>query len=286
MSNGYVTAHIVTRLDEFRPGDAGRQRLGGHPIVRRGFDALGNPTSVAVTRDDGASHKTTLTYDEFALVTTSARIDATNADGTTLAVKRLRLRAIRSRSTRSGHRSKWHPASEQLIRALVLSKVTPPGGAEGVLASRTYQGFAAGESGGRRVIKKLLTDPVAPANVATTAGRTNTAFFDSLGRILRNEMNSGADYANQTLIVGQRTYDFMGRVAFEADPFPASQSFQTAYGTTYYFNADGTPSCSIRGSGVQAATATTVDEINEIYPTCFGISFGNSTVQVSLHDAI
>ena len=45
-------------------------------------------------------------------------------------------------------------------------------------------------------------------------------------------------------------------------------AFATAYGTTYNYNTDGTPSCVVRGRGVQPASAG-VDETNEVYPTCF-----------------
>src|SRR5262249_36558102 len=55
----------------------------------------------------------------------------------------------------------------------------------------------------------------------------------------------------------------------------STESFAAAYGTTYYFNPDGTPSCSIRGKGPQQFTFRT-DEAHEIYPTCFSYSFVNN----------
>jgi len=71
---------------------------------------------------------------------------------------------------------------------------------------------------------------------------------------------------------------------FEADPFPSTQSFATAYGTTRYFNADGTPSCVIRGNGPQPFTMVT-DELHEIYPTCVQHAFQGNAEVVSVQDA-
>ncbi len=96
-------------------------------------------------------------------------------------------------------------------------------------------------------------------------------------------MQLGADYANKKLIVGQRAYDALGRVHFMADPFPSTDSFATAYGTTYYFHADGTPQCSVRGTGLQPTSRT--DEANEIYSACFSHTFADNTEFVSSQDA-
>jgi RHS repeat-associated protein len=101
---------------------------------------------------------------------------------------------------------------------------------------------------------------------------------------MRTELALGADYASQKLIAGQRTYDSLGRVVFEADPFPSTQSFATAYGTTRYFNADGTPSCVIRGNGPQPFTMVT-DELHEIYPTCVQHAYQDNAEVVSVQDA-
>lgn len=98
------------------------------------------------------------------------------------------------------------------------------------------------------------------------------------------ELALGVDYSNQSLITGARTYDGFGRVLFEADPFPSTQSFSGAYGTTRYFNVDGTPSCFIRGNGLQAFTNAT-DEVHETYPTCLQHQFTSHTEVLSEQDA-
>jgi hypothetical protein len=53
-----------------------------------------------------------------------------------------------------------------------------------------------------------------------------------------------------------------------------TESLRTAYGTSRFFNTEGTPSCFVRGAGPQAFTTMT-DEANERYPTCFRRFFVN-----------
>src|SRR5207244_4658771 len=104
---------------------------------------------------------------------------------------------------------------------------------------------------------------------ATTPGRTSTVFLDELGRELRTELALGASYQNQLLTVGARTYDTLGRVVFEADPFPSTQTLAGAYGTTRFFATDGTPRCFVRGHGQLPEVVTVTDEAHETFPTCF-----------------
>ena len=122
-------------------------------------------------------------------------------------------------------------------------------------------------------MQKVFADPVALADVGSAAAAPAQLFVDELGRVTRTEAALGSDYANQTLIFGQRVYDELGRVKFEADPHPSTESISTAYGTSRFFNADGTPSCFVRGNGLQAFTNVT-DEAHERYPTCFRRFFG------------
>ena len=96
-----------------------------------------------------------------------------------------------------------------------------------------------------------------------------------MGRTIKTETQLGSDYQNKTGVVGQRIYDPLGRVKFEADPFLSTDSFETAYGTTYNYNTDGTPSCFVRGPGTQPVTFS-VNETTEVYPTCFNHGFLNS----------
>ena len=287
VSKGLVTGYIASRLDASGAGIPDES----HKDIRLAdvsYDNTGNPLSVIKTRDDGAKQSVTTIYDDaFGLVPVTVTVDATNADNTkppamtsTATFDKLTLNVLSATDPNGAIASHTY---DGFGRAL-LSKVTPTGGTEGVLSSMTYLGFAATETGGRRVLQKVFTDPVAVANVATATGRTGTVFLDALGREQHTEVQLGADYVIKTLIADQRTYDLLGRVLFEADPFPSTDSFGTAYGTTHHYNTDGTPSCSIRSKGFHAFTATT-DEANEVYPTCVSHMFGLNREYVYRSDA-
>ncbi|HMG24733.1 MAG TPA: hypothetical protein VK607_25525, partial [Kofleriaceae bacterium] len=155
-----------------------------------------------------------------------------------------------------------------------------------VLSTVNYLGFSGADATGRRIVRKVFTDAVAPGTENTAVGRTSTVFLDELGRPRRTELALGASYSDQTLVVGSRAYDGLGRVFAEADPFAMApgQTPPPAYGTTYYFNADGSPSCMVRGTGQQPFTSTT-NEASEIFPTCFDRTFENNTEVVSVQDA-
>ncbi len=282
---GFITSQTVSR----------RNTTTGAPIVDangssdiRLFDAIfdvnGNPISVVKTRDDGASQTVTTVYDPFGLLPISMTVDATNPDGTkppqlTSAITSDPI-TLNTLSTTDPNEAVSSNTYDGFSR-VVLSKVKPAGGSEGVMSMVSYAGFEFGQTGGRRIVQKVFADPVTVANVGTTVGRTSTVFLDSLGREQSTEVALGADYADKKLIVGQRIYDLLGRVLFEADPFSSTDSFATAYGTTQHFNGDGTPSCTIRGRGVQGLGGGT-NETQERYPTCYGRSFfGNKEIVVA-----
>ena len=109
--------------------------------------------------------------------------------------------------------------------------------------------------------------------MATAPGRIGTAFLDSFGRVNTTKSDLGADYPNKVFTF--RSYDQLGRVNFMSDPYDDSVSEPTLYGTSYNYNVDGTPSCFVRGPGAQPASAS-VDETNEVYPTCFNRFFADN----------
>jgi len=297
VSTGFITAHIISRLntDTGAPiADAqGKSDIRAFDAT---YDTSGNPVSVTKTRDDSATQTVTTVYDPFGLAPISVKTEATNADRTALppitaTVTRDPI-TLATLNTTDPNGAQSGNTFDGFGRVL-LSTVSLPDGTSGALSSISYLGFASGDTSGRRIVQKVFTDPVAPANVATAVGRAGTTFLDSLGRQSRIETALGTDYPNQTLIVGQRTYDLLGRVLFEADPHPASESFGTAYGTTQHFNIDGTPSCSIRGKGIQPPTNLNfpniwpyvTDEANEVYPTCFRHGFELNTEFTETRDA-
>src|SRR5262249_40791282 len=169
----------------------------------------------------------------------------------------------------------------------VMATFKPPGGTVGIFASKTYLGFDGSDPQGRRVRTKELTDPVPNVNFPAAVGRTSTSFFDAYGRPSKTEIALGTDYANETLISGVRTYDTLGRVAFEADPYSASQDPATAYGTTHYYNIDGSIQLATRGPGPQPFT-TAPDPTIERFPTWFTHTFANhqESMAVQLPDSL
>jgi len=283
VSKGFVTSQVVSRFDLDKADSDAGHLLNDIRLFDATFDATGNPLTVTKTRDDGATSKITTTFDPFGLTPLTLTSDATNADGSkppALVVSTtpdpLTLNTL---STTDANGAKSSNTYDGFSR-VVLSKVTPIGGTEGVLSSMTYNGFAL-NSGSRNIVQKVFTDAVPVGNVGTAAGRIGTVYLDSLGRQTKTEAQLGTDYANKKVILGQRTYDALGRVVFQADPFVSTDSFSTAYGTTYKFNTDGTPRSTVRGPGMQARDGV-VDEANELYTTFFGRSFANNHEIVSI----
>jgi RHS repeat-associated protein len=277
VSNGFVTSHIVSRIDLDTFVSLGEIR-----DFDTTYDSIGNPLTVTKTRDDGAAQKVTITYDAFGLTPLTVETEGTKlpSQQTTFIRDPVTLRPTAATDANGTKLGFTYDGFDRLTQ----TSVTPPIGPAGVLSTTSYNGFAAGSSTDRNIARKVFADPVAPAALNTAIGRVATTYFDSLGRQTRTEMQLGTDYASARLIVGQRIYDALGRVHFMADPFPATDNPGTAYGTTHFFHADGIPECSIRGQGPQQTTSLT-DEAKEIYPTCFGHTFENNQEIVSLRDA-
>jgi RHS repeat-associated protein len=155
------------------------------------------------------------------------------------------------------------------------------GGSSGTLSCTTYTGFDTG--GPRSVAQLAFSDPATGCKAA--GGRLSTTKLDLLGRETETDVSLGASYsATPAVIVGKRTYDFQGRLVFEADPYTSDQS-GTPYGTTQFYNADGTPSCAVKGYGQQFLQPTATNEGAELYPTCVTRSFANHVETVFTQDA-
>ena len=157
----------------------------------------------------------------------------------------------------------------------VLSTVRPPGGVVGALSVTSYLGFEGGDPLGRRVVDTLFDNPVAPATAGAALGHTSTTLIDDFGRTTRTVLGLGSDYAND-LVVGAVNYDALGRVEFVADTFHTGQTESTAYGTTSFYNTDGTLKCTVRGYGKQTlppAMFGSTNEASERYSTWFSHDF-------------
>lgn len=274
LGNGSVTAGLLTSHRMERRDDTGALL----ETIRQfdaTYDATGNLSGVTSTREDGATRSVSVVYDPFGLAVRNVTTTATAVPTTQLSITRdpVTLGAL----TTTEPNGTSHGVTFDGFDRTILSTVTPPGGSPGAVSAMTYLGFSGGDSLGRRIVQKVFTDPVDPTTVSTAVGRTSMVYLDELGRELRTELTLGANYPDQTLIVGHRIYDSLGRVSFEADPYPSSQSFTTAYGTTRFFHADGTLSCLVRASGPQSAAPAATDETHEILPTCLNRVFQDNT---------
>jgi RHS repeat-associated protein len=276
VSNGWVTSHDVDR----RVTDDGTLIKTVHQFDAA-YDADGNLIKVRTQRD-GATRTTTFAYDSFGLVPTQTTIDATGVPSTNfdLNYDQVSLQPVSSIDTNKLTRGTDYDGFGRPIRGTL----TLPGGTLGVVSTASYLGFSGSDPAGRRITDTQFSDPVPPANVAATAGRIGTVFFDELGRKRRIELALGSDYANQILVVGSRTYDGAGRIIFVADPYPNSQDPSIAYGTTNYFSDIGDPMCMIRGQGRQALTTVT-NIASETFPTCFQRSFVGHVDTLDTQDA-
>jgi hypothetical protein len=226
VSQGFLTAHIVYR----RTTDTGTF-LGSVREFDADYDVAGNPWRMVKQREDGATRTITLGYDEFGVAIVETTVNGTNVP-TLSASHNVDLVSNEVLSI-SDERGVVHKTTfDGFGRALSSSISTSSGDPVGVLATRIYSGFDGVDPLGRRVVVKEFTDPVPAIEVETREGRISTVYFDELGRRRFEQVELGEDYSNEKLIVGRRTYDVLGRVSFEADPYPERQDAATAYGTT------------------------------------------------------
>ncbi|RKG91898.1 hypothetical protein D7V88_08270 [Corallococcus terminator] len=277
VSAGHLTSHIRDRRD------ATGAVLDTVTEYTVSYDAAGNPETVSRVRDDGATRTVKLVYDEFGLALKEQRVDATGIPTLVSTLKRDSV-SLAARLMTDPTQTVYGVDLDGFLRP-VRSTVHPVDGDMGVMSTTSYLGFSGADPLGRRVMSKTFMDPVAPGTEASALGNTSTTFLDELGRARRTESPLGSDYGTEVMISGERTYDNLGRVAFEADPYPASQNAATVYGTSAFFNLDGTLSCSIRGNGPQAYT-TTPSLGTELLPTCYSRTFANHLETVSLQDAV
>jgi YD repeat-containing protein len=276
VSNGRVTSHSVDR----RATDTGALL----PTVHRfdaTYDAIGNQATVRTQRD-GSLRTVKFDYDAFGLVPTQTKLEATGVPSRVTSIEHDLVSLQPIRSTDANHTT--HGTDFDGFGRPIRATVAPPGTSHGVVSTMSYLGFANPDTDGRRLMTKWFSDPVAPASVATAAGRTGTVFLDELGRTRRSELALGSDYANEVLMVGSRVYDEASRVVFEADPYPKSQNSASAYGTSYHFKDTGDLNCFIRGRGRQPLNMVT-DLATERLPTCLQRSFAGHVDTLDVRDA-
>ena len=279
VSSGFPTTYIAKRhddtgalLDTVREYDAS-------------FDASGNPNVITTTRaPDGATRTVAVTYDPFGVAPIRTLTSATGVRSLDVTLTRnpLTLSLDTTHDENGVELRTFYDGFDRPLRSQIRQNQPV---LQGVLSTVSYLGFSGTDPLGRRVVKKVFTDPVDPNTLDAAVGRTSTTYLDELGRSQRTEIALGADYQNQTLVVGQRAYDQFGRVAFEADPYPSTQT-GAAYGTTSFFNTNGTPACTVRAYGQLPLLVADTDEHNEIYPTCYQRFFENNLETMRVRDSV
>ena len=276
VSTGLVTSHSLER----HATDSG-ELLGTVRVFDATYDGLGNISTVTTTRG-AASRTTTFTFDPFGLVPTQTRIDATGVPSrlVTTTYDPLSLQAASSTDINGTVRGLDFDGFDRPVR----STLTPAGGSLGIVSTTSYLGFDGADPAGRRLSGTGFTDPVDPAQISTAVGQTAVTYLDELGRERRTEVSLGGDYADQTLVVGARTYDGVGRVSFEADAYPKSVNLLSAYGTSYFYTQNDDLNCLIRGTGPQELTDIS-DLATERFPTCLIHRFASNTEIFEVRDA-
>lgn len=237
------------------------------------YDALGNLRVVTSASGDGRTRTVTTTYDPFGLVATMRRVTATAAEALETLTEYDPVTLL-PRAVRDPNGTRVGTIYDGFGRP-VLATSTPSNTAERAIAHTRYLGFEGGDPLGRRIVEKTFTALVPLGSAASAPGRTATTTLDDHGRATRTVVALGADYTAD-LVADAVSYDEHGRVVFEADPFHTGENEATVYGTTHFFNTDGTLKASIRGRGRQSLPVQmfgSTDEASERYPTYFSHDF-------------
>lgn len=277
VSDGHITSHNVDR----RATDTGALLKTVHDYDTT-YDAYGNIATVRTQRDN-AVRTVTFGYDPFSLVPTRVNRDATGVapNGITVEYDPISMLPLASTDPNNNRRGLDYDGFGRPVR----STSTPAGGSVGVLSTTNYLGFSGNDPEGQRISVTKFSDPVDPISVPTTPGRTSLRHFDELGRAFRTDVSLGGDYANQSLIVGWKTFDGAGRLSFAADPFRVTESAINAYGRSFFYKDSGDLDCIVSGRGHANFVVTATNLALEQFPTCFQRSFAGHVETLDLRDA-
>ena len=232
------------RYDDLALGSVSDGRVSSHTVDRRAtdngallqkirrfdatYDAAGSLSLVSTERG-GSTRASNHEYDLFGLVVLKTILTATGVPSmaSAVTVDPVTLEPLETVDTIGTKRGAEFDGYGRIVR----TTITPPGGQAGVVSTIAYQGFDGVDPGGRRVVIKEFRDPVPPASIGSAPGLLATMYLDELGRERRSEAPLGVDYGAEVLVFAARLYDELGRVSFVADPYPISESADTAYGT-------------------------------------------------------
>ena len=179
VSDGHITSHDVDR----RASDTGAllKTVHGYDAT---YDGDGNISSVRTQRDS-ATRNITFRYDGFGIVPVQVSMDGTGVPSTTVSISYdpLNLLPLTATDSNNTKRGTDYDGFGRPIR----STVTLPGGTPAVLATSSYLGFDGIDPQGQRIQVTRFQDPVDPAKVSTSAGRSATRYYDELAGCVTTE---------------------------------------------------------------------------------------------------
>jgi len=276
VSAGRVTAHIADRRDSVSGGLIRSVR-----VLDASYDAAGNVDSVRTQRDS-ATRTTRFGYDAFGLVPTETTVEATNISPMvrTTTIDPVSLAPLASTGPHQVQRGNEFDGFGRWVR----STMSLPGSAGGVIAAAEYAGFDGADPLGRHVTVTRYVDPIPAPMLPGATGQSKATYVDELGRVRRTEVALGHDYGDESLVIGDTTYDHAGRVVFAARPYLKSQGGTSHYGASVYYKTTGDLDCIIRGTGPQPFTMVT-DVSSERYTDCFDREYADHTMLIDHRNA-
>jgi RHS repeat-associated protein len=282
VSLGLTTHRIIERYD----GTAG-EFLDEHLGDVTSYDEQGNVTAIELPRDDGVTATIAWPdFDPWRLISQTRQTSASDIDtviSTHIEIDPLTLQPV---AINDANGATIHIGYDNVGRAVTYSVEGADETEPHLLYAIDYFGYAVGETGGRRIQVRDFHTRVTPAAFSSDPSlgfqSVSTHYFDELGRASRTEVQLGADYLEDQLIVGETMFDSLGRVAFVADTYAASESPDTKYGTSYHYRDDNTLECAVRGRGLQPRTRQG-NPRQALFPTCTDVYYAEHRLKVKTY---
>ncbi|HEY4243140.1 MAG TPA: polymorphic toxin-type HINT domain-containing protein [Kofleriaceae bacterium] len=280
LPSGHIGAGLMTSHDVDRRATDTGAFLNTIHEMDVSYTASGGVYQVTSTRDDGKTRTLTYEYEPFGIAPIQL---TTSATGVTSLVTKMTLDPIDlSVVSQTDENGTAYGTVYDGFGRPTMSTVAVLGGAINATTLTTYINFNGAD---RQIQTKTFPDPVPLASAQGAGGRVSTTYVDELGREIYQRLQLGPEYGNQSLVAGAHVYDSLGRLSYDADPYPTTESAATAYGTSRFWNPDGSIQCEVRANGPQTSLSTTTDESIERYPTCYSHSFANHTETLSEQSA-
>jgi YD repeat-containing protein len=271
MPNGSVGSGFLTNasLDNYSTNGA---FVGTVDLLDATYDSFGVARTKGTTRNDGVTQTASFSYDPFDLAVSTVSVVAGSVSLTS-SVQRdpLSLAPVLSIDPNGTQRGVGYDGFDRPTS----TTLTLPGEATGTTSITTYLGF--GDTSGRRISTISYDDATGSDQLSTAPQHASTVFIDEVGRETETQTDLGSSYGTgsaASLITNYRIYDSLGRVAFEAAPFSAQIDPSTAFGTSTFYNPDGTPYVAVAYNGFHFGT---MSDTGDGLVTSFSHGYSNHT---------